>query len=378
MRVVAAAAAVLAAGVITFLVLETARLAELAGRYEVEARAARRAARPDVPAVPAATVTTPPSAAAGATPPPAAEAAQDAVAYARLALELATTQERLAAVTALLEQRNQENAARAAAAAADAERRSRPMPEGVRQCLFALHECLRAEGFTAPRFLRAAALGPDGLLDVEMLQADPSGVDVAVVHAARVTATLDRARGRLELRFFDGQRIVDGSPQRLPDDGFVLAFDDVDGRRLEARLPYLLRSEGVYPEPAAPPARPATDVDPIGRRHWLERFDALLAASGTKPAWRVTRFRGLDGGWFLAADLVGTDERHHVVASAHCARLAVEVDERAEVVSLLLLDGSLRRGGRDSTITGEGYRVLLPDVTCKQATDAMLGMVVRK
>jgi hypothetical protein len=47
-------------------------------------------------------------------------------------------------------------------------------------------------------------------------------------------------------------------------------------------------------------------------------------------------------------------------------------------VSLLLRNGSLRRDGVDSSITGEGLRVLLPNLTCKQASDAMFGMVVRR
>ncbi len=302
---------------------------------------------------------------------------QDPVAYAHLALELATTKERLAAVTALLEQRNQEAAARTAAAAAEAERRGRPMPDGVRQCLLALHGCLRAEGFFGPRFLRAAGLDDGVLTDVEMLDADGAGIDVAVVHAARMTATLDRAACRLELRFFDGLRTVRGASAALPDDGWALVFDDVDGRAVEARLPYLVRAEGAHPAPAAPQRDP-TDLDPVVRRQWLERFDALLADAGTKPAWRVTRCRGLVDGWFVAVDLAGTDEKQRLVASAHCGKVAVEVDDAAGVVSLLLRDGSLHRGAVASTITGEGYRVLLPNVTCQQATDAMLGMVVRK
>jgi hypothetical protein len=149
------------------------------------------------------------------------------------------------------------------------------------------------------------------------------------VHAARMTATVDRGRGRLELRFFDGERAHNGERSPLSEDGFALAFDDVDGRAIEARLPYLVRGEGAYPEPPAAASRGATDVDPMLRRQWLERFDGLLARAGGSPQWRVMRFRGMDGGWFLTADLVATDERRHVVAGAHCARLARSTRRRA-------------------------------------------------
>jgi hypothetical protein len=67
-----------------------------------------------------------------------------------------------------------------------------------------------------------------------------------------------------------------------------------------------------------------------------------------------------------------------VVFGAHAARLAVEVDAAAGVVSLLLQDGVLRNGAAESTISGDGYRMLLPRLSPKQAFDTMLGMVVTR
>ena len=48
------------------------------------------------------------------------------------------------------------------------------------------------------------------------------------------------------------------------------------------------------------------------------------------------------------------------------------------MVSLLLLDGVLRRDGVESTITGKGFRMLLPGLTPKDCSDAMLGIVVKR
>jgi hypothetical protein len=98
----------------------------------------------------------------------------------------------------------------------------------VRQCLEALHDCLRAEGFHEQRFLRASAIDDEGLRDVELLDADGDGLSVSVISAGRMTATLDRTAGRLELRFFDGHRTVDGERNTLSEDGWPLVYD-VDG-----------------------------------------------------------------------------------------------------------------------------------------------------
>lgn len=349
---------------LAFLLFETRRLAAIAGEQELAARAAAaELARRD----------------ALAAPPPAPAPPADAGDFARTALELAATQQKLAAVTALLEDRNRQEAERRAAAAAEAERANRPMAAGVRECLIALHECLRAEGYLGPRFLRAEAVGQDGLTHVEMLDAEAAGIDVVFVRAARMTATIDRAQGRLVLTFFQGERALRGVSTPLPERGLELAFADVDGRVFEARLPYLVRGEGEYPSAAAAaPGRPPNELDPLLRRQWLERLDRVLADGGPTPSWRVSRVRGLADGWFLGADLVATDDKRHVVASASCERFAVELDEATGIVSLRLRDGALRRNGVDSSISGEGLRVLLPNLSCKQASDGMLGMVVRR
>ena len=64
--------------------------------------------------------------------------------------------------------------------------------------------------------------------------------------------------------------------------------------------------------------------------------------------------------------------------TAEAISTSVEIDERRDVVSLLLQDGALRRDGVESTIGVEGFRMLLPGLTPKQARDAMLGMVVAR
>lgn len=348
---------------VVFALLETRRLAEDAGRLEVALRAARADAA---------------QRAAAAATPPAPAVAVEATDFAQLALELKSTKEQLAAVTAVLEARNRDDAARAERAAALTARRNQPMPDGVRECLQTLHELLRAEGYHGPRFLRAESVGKDGLKHVEMLEPDKGGFDVAVIQAARATATVERGTGRFVLRFYDGERAIRGLVTPLPADGYALAFAEVDGRAIEQRLPYLVATEGEYPTPPAKPERPVGELDPLQRRQWVERLDLVLAQGGGAPRWRVQRLRGLHDGWFLGVELVGVDDKKHVVAGASCDRLAVELDAATGVVSLLLRDGSLRRNGVDSSISGEGLRMLLPDLDAKKATDAMFGMVVTK
>lgn len=346
-------AALAAVAALVWLLLETRRLAEFAGLQEIAAREARSARDAAVAERDAATAET-----------------------VRLGHELAATRAQLQAMSDLVAERTE--ALRTAAAHAEAENFAalRAMPEGVRRCLEALHDCLRAEGFTAQRFLSARALDEDGLHDVELLDVHGDGLGAAFVRAGRMRAALDRATGRLELRFFDGHRSAGGERAALPDDGWALVFEPIDGRSFERRLPQLVQATGAYADPARPAA--TTDVDGLTRRRWLERFDLLLADAGAVEQLRVTRFRGMQDGWFLDAELVGTDSRHHVVSMAVCRRLAVEVDPASGVVSLLLRDGNLRRGGIDSTISAEGYRMLLPALSVRQASDAMLGMVVTR
>ena len=298
--------------------------------------------------------------------------------YTRLQVELHTARQQLEAVTNLLDECNAELHRRAKAAADAAESLLKPMPAGVHHCLQALHECLRAEGYQNHRFLRAMRLDAEGLHEVEMLEASVDGLSVTFVAAGRMTALLDRSVGRLELRFFDGHRAVDGQRTSLPEDGLLITFKEVDGRLFERRLPFLVRSEGSYPVAAVAPARPATDLDTGTQRHWLSRIEKVLDGAKTDLNWRVSRLRGLDEGHFCEVELIGTNDKNMVVASAHCDRLAFEIDERSGLVSLLLNDGVLRQRGVESTITGEGYRMLLPGLTPKETINAMLGMIVKR
>jgi len=298
--------------------------------------------------------------------------------FSRLKLELHTTQKQLEAVRELLQQRNEELARRAEESRRRAADALKPMPAGVRECLNALHQCLRIEGFTAQRFLRATAIDAQGLHDVELLEAAADGLGVVFVTASRMTASLDRQTGRLELRFFEGHRSVDGERAALPEDGFAVVFDEVDGRLFEKRLPYLVRASGAYPiEVVEPKGRPG-DLDPSSRRQWAGRLSKLLAKARTDINWSASRLRGQLDGHFLQVELVGTNDKGLVLGSAHCNKVAVEIDEKRNVVSLLLVDGVLRRDGVESTITAKGFRMLLPGLTPKDCTDAMLGIVVKR
>jgi hypothetical protein len=253
-----------------------------------------------------------------------------------------------------------------------------PMPEGVRSCLLALREVLAAEGFPLPRFLAARALAERELNDVEVLVADADGLGAQCLAAARMTATLDAAAGRLELRFFDGVVTRGGVASALPADGWPLRYAPIDARFCAERLPALVQVVGALPsEPGAGPQRPR-ELDLVSRERWLDRLDRLLAAGGLPEAWHVHRLRDLHAGWFESVQVLASDERGLLAGSIDGARMAVEVDRTAGVVSLRFCDGSLRRGATETTIRGEGYRMLLPKLTPSQATDLMLGMVVER
>lgn len=365
------------------LALETKNLAEMAGDFERRALLAERqlAERPAAAEEVATAAQDANDAAPVEEPRPSPTSDDGGVAlaeYSRLQLELHTTREQLDNLRGLLAERNAELERRVAESKQRAADALRPMPEGVRECLHALHQCLRLEGFTAQRFLRATSIDAEGLHGVEMLEAALDGLGAAFVNAARMTASLDRPTGRLELRFFEGHRSVDGERAALPEDGFAVVFDDVDGRLFEERLPYLVRGQGAYPIEVREPKSKPGDLDPSSRRQWSARLSNLLARAKTDINWSATRLRGQLDGYFRQVELVGTNDKGLVLGSAHCSRVAVEIDERRNVVSLLLLDGVLRREGVASTITDKGFRMLLPGLTPKDCNDAMLGIVVKR
>src|SRR5262249_17920479 len=84
-----------------------------------------------------------------------------------------------------------------------------PMPSGVARCVAALRDCLVEDGFSGIAFLSARELAGGELRTVEVLDAQPGrtgSTGSEVIVAERMTATLDRARGVLSLRFWNGTR----------------------------------------------------------------------------------------------------------------------------------------------------------------------------
>lgn len=343
-------------GAVAWLTVETWRLAEQLGLQEVATREARGEAEREAAA---------------------RHGAETEIA--RLNGELARNSGQLSAMAERVTAATETALARAAAAREADLLALAPMPEGVRQCLDALHQSLAVEGFSSLRFLRAASLDAVGLHDVEVVYTHSDGLAAEVLLAQTMTAVLDRGAGRLVLTFLDGTRSRAGDRTELPAKGWPIVVAPVRGHVFERRLPYLVRTEGVYPADQRDlPQRLPTDVDAATRYDWLERFDRLLSEAGTNDQITVRGFRGIAGGAFLEADVLGTDAKDHVRFGAGCARLAVEVDRKAGIVSLLLQDGTLRRGEATSNISGEGMRILLPDVTPAEAVETMLGMVVQR
>jgi hypothetical protein len=253
-----------------------------------------------------------------------------------------------------------------------------PVPSGVARCLTTLRDCLVADSFHGLRFLAAREVADLELRDVELLDSESGRGTSELIVAARMTAVLDRTKGTLVLTFYGGTRRALGLRVDLPEAGYEKRFQPVTGPMFEEKLPYLVRAIGAYPVVADEPQAPAATLDPLARRAWIERVDALLGKARTDLRLRLASFRDLRGGSFRTAQLAGYDQDKRLGMTADCNELAIEVDARAGVVSLLLRDGTLRGPGGDSTIGKDGYRMLLTDITPKVASDAMLGMVVQR
>lgn len=356
----------LAAAAAAWLTWETRDLARRLGLAEAAARGAPAAAA---------------SGAASASPGVDADAAEVAELrrqVVRLEAELAESVQRSGAIADLVQERIAAEQ-RLRAEREDARRRANaPMPEGVRLCLLSLHDCLAADGFRGLRFLHARELADGELRQVELLDADPETLVSTLYLADRMTARLDRARGRLELRFHDGHRLVGAERAVFPPEGFPLELVPVSGRVWEERLPFLVRGEGAYPGSEPAPGPTEGQLDTAARLAWMERLNGLLARAGTDGRLQVKHLRGLHEARFTQVSLAGYDQRGLLQFHAAADDLCVEVDVRAGVAQLCLRNGVLHGSGGRSTISAQGYRMLLPDLTPGQATDAMLGMVITR
>lgn len=295
----------------------------------------------------------------------------------RLEIELAGAVGKVEALGKALEERA---AAELAARKAEEERRAARavVPEGVRVALLALRDCLRADGFVGLRFLSASAIEDQELRDVEVLDSEAGEFESALFLARRMRVELDRARASVVLRFFEGHRRSGAERTEFPADGLALEFRPVTSRMWEERLPYLLRATGVAAEGAAGAVVPAPATDPRTRAMWLERCNALLDASAAETRYRLGELADLKDGRFVGVSLRGYDAANRLQATIDADTLWIEIDEAAGIVQLVIAGGSLRTPGGVSAIAEEGMRLLLREVTPKAASDAMLGMVVRR
>jgi hypothetical protein len=248
-----------------------------------------------------------------------------------------------------------------------------PMPEGVRLALDAIHACLRASGHDGIKFFHASALVERTLLNAEVFDVrGAAGTDVYL--AERVGLALDRARGTLTIAFTGGAVLTGGLRRDIPPAGLAIELAGVDGRAWEQRLPYLVEARNEYP-PVEDEIRATPRLDGDTRLHWLERLNRLLRSAGTDLRYQVRSFSSLEGSSFLDALVMGLAEGNRLDQTAEVKRLSIVVDRRSATVELLLADGILRKRGGETSLGGDGYRILLPGVTPEAALDTMLGMV---
>jgi hypothetical protein len=253
----------------------------------------------------------------------------------------------------------------------------KPMPEGVRLAVRTLEDLLIADGYEGFRIIQARGLDDGALHDVELVETRDYGRRVTYYRAELLSVELDREGGAAALSLRNGHSVADGELQAIDGDGLAIELHEVDGPEWERRLPYLVKAVGEYPEAVA--AAVADEVlDLSTRDRWRQRVDGLLAAADTEVRYELGEFRTIREGRFLDAALHGFDGARLLDRSASAARLGVEVDRAAGVVTLVLEDGVLRRRGGDTKIPASGYRILLPGVTPEQALDAMLGFVLER
>jgi hypothetical protein len=234
-----------------------------------------------------------------------------------------------------------------------------------------LQRCLNEDGYDNLRLLRAWRAGEQELLGVEFLEHDRDRASSVLYLAARMTVTLDRAGARLTLRFFDGSVVRGGERSPLPPQGLPLVLTDVIGEMWEAELPTLVAAEGAYPAPPQPVPRRGPSVE-LGI--WRERLDVLLATAAQQRTWRMSRLGGIDPDGFTDVLLLSYEGRR-LCGAVEASRLRVLVDRERDSASLELHDGLVFHSGGSTAIPPTGYRIPLPGVGARAASDRMLGFV---
>jgi hypothetical protein len=256
---------------------------------------------------------------------------------------------------------------------------TKPLPEGLRLAIETLHDVLRRSGHARLRVLALAAIEDKEMRGLELFEApDDNGGGTTLWQAGRAVARLDRAKGTLTLKMFDGHVVRLGQRTPLPDDGDALVLHGVDGVACEDRLPYLVVGEGEYPA-AVPKVPPTAKLDPFSAQSWRTRLNELLATAQATTRWRVNHVDGLADAHFLGVVLLGAAGKR-VEQMAEVERLAIVVDEAAGTVELELIGGVLRRTHGEITLpaAAPGQRILLPGVTPQAASLGLTGMVVRR
>lgn len=250
------------------------------------------------------------------------------------------------------------------------------MPEGVRQALLTIRDCLRFEGQDGLRFMRARSIEDSILHDVQLLDHDLKTLRTTLYIAAEVTFLLDRTTSELRIVMKDGFQRSSSGRKDFPPEGESLVLAKVEGPLWEESLPFLIQSKGKYPIVAAkvPPPRMAKRL----RLGWLGRVNELLQLSSSGTKYRLESFRDLVDGRFRDALLLGSGNGKTLISTVEAERLAVHVDDEQQTVELRLEQGIVRKRGGETAIPASGYRIQLPGIKPAKAVEVMVGMVIRK
>jgi hypothetical protein len=251
------------------------------------------------------------------------------------------------------------------------------MPEGVRQALLALNECLRQDGQDGLRFMRARSIEDFVLRDVELFDHDISSLSTKLYLAAEVTFHLDRSTAKLTIVLKSGSSRSPLGRNEFPATGEQLLLPLVDGPMWEERLPYLVQSKGQYPAPVASRVSGPL-MSASARASWRRKLNVLLEIGGTAIRYRIDRLGGLVDGHFRDVVLLGYGKGKTLVASVEAESLTVHVDDTQGSVELRMAAGVVRQSLGETVIPATGYRIQLPGAKPAKAVEVMAGMVVRQ
>ena len=232
----------------------------------------------------------------------------------------------------------------------------------------AINGILTADGYSSLR-LQAGVLGDDkaSLKNVTWMSWGRDGLADSVIRADILEFELHQMTSTLVLRFFEGDRVADGSRTPLPANGLRLDLEDVSAQSWQRLLPGLLDSApavAAIDSPADPPVSVEQAVVPVSSAPLSAKvvrksLDDLISNRGSFSYYRLNALGSIDGKILKMVQINWHDNSGRLVKTIEADTLEVILHPGGSV-ELLLRNGAFLDDGVKSPFSSDRFRLHLP------------------